>query len=266
VRLAPINQQVVGLLLAPLLYTFAGCGSEPRRVLEETVEQTRTIEPTANVTVVNGDGAVFLYGSNTSEMRLQAIKRAYTRERLKQIIVDVSVQPGSVSIETKFPPKPKWGISDRSGTVDYTLVIPATAALARVDLAAGEVLVDGMRSGRMLARLGSGRMFAHNCFGNIALTLGRGTLTLGYDWWEQEKLSIEANVAHGNAWVFLPIDAAFHLVAETQHGKIGNDFADPAARGTKEIAKVDMLVQGGGAAAVIMRVQEGSVRIVRANP
>src|SRR2546423_12890739 len=104
--------------------------------------------------------------------------------RLKEIRIDVSVQSATVSINTKFPPKPKWALFDRSGTVDYTIVIPATADLVRLELGAGEVVVDGMRSQRMHARLGSGRMFAHNCFGKVALTLDRGTLTLAYDWWE----------------------------------------------------------------------------------
>ena len=223
-RLGAINHQAVRLLLAALLSSFVGCGSAGHRILEETIEQIYTIEPTANVTVINADGAVFVYGSNTNEMRVQAIKRAYTRERLKQIAVDVSIQPGSVSINTKFRPKPKWSLSDRSGTVDYTIVIPATANLARLELGAGEVLVDGMRGQNAHAHLGSGRMFAHNCFGNVALRLDRGTLTLAYDWWEPGKLSIKANVERGNAWAFLPIDVVCHLVAETGSGKIGNDF------------------------------------------
>ena len=224
-----------------------------------------TIEPTANVTVINGDGAVFIHGSNTNEMRVQAIKRAYTRERLKQIAVNVSIQPGSISINTKFPPKPKWTLFDRSGTVDYTIVVPATANLARLELGAGEVVVDGMRSQRMHARLGSGRMFAHNCIGNIALTLDRGTLTLAYDWWEPAKLSIQANIAYGNAWAFFPTDIVCHLVAETEHGKIGNDFEEVAQRGTKEITKADILIQGGGDAAVTMRAKEGDIKIVKAS-
>jgi hypothetical protein len=117
-----------------LLSALTGCGSGAHRLLEETFEQTYRIEPTANITLTNGDGAVFVYGSNASEMRVQAIKRAYTRERLKQIAVNVSIQPGSVSINTKFPPKPKWALFDRSGTVDYTVVVPATVSLARLEL------------------------------------------------------------------------------------------------------------------------------------
>jgi hypothetical protein len=254
------------LLLAGLLSALVGCGPAAHRTLEETFEQIYTIEPTANVTVINGDGAVFIHGSNTNEMRVQAIKRAYTRERLKQIAVNVSIQPGSISINTKFPPKTKCALFDRSGTVDYTIVIPATANLARLELDDGEVLVDGMRSQRMHARLGSGRMFAHNCFGNVALTLDRGTLTLAYDWWEPAKLSIQAKIAHGNAWAFFPTDIVCHLVAETEHGKIGNDFEEVAQRGTKETTKIDMLIHGGGDAGVTMRAKEGDIKIVKTSP
>ncbi len=244
-----------------------GCGSAAHRTLEETFEQIYTIEPTANVTVINGDGAVFVYGSNTNEMRVQAIKRAYTRGRLKQIAVNVSIQPGSISINTKFPPKPKWAaLFDRSGTVDYTIVVPATANLARLELGAGEVFVDGLRGQRVHARLGSGRMFARNCFGNVALTLDRDTLTLAYDWWEPGKFSIQTNIAHGNAWAFFPADIAYHLVAETGHGKIESDFEEPAERGTKEITKIDTLIEGGGEAAITMHAKEGNIKIVEANP
>lgn len=265
-RLVAINQQSFRLLVAALLSPLAGCGSGAHRPLEETFEQTYTIEPTANITIINGDGAVFVYSSNTNEMRVEAIKRAYIRELLKQIAVDVSVLPGSVLINTKFPPKPKWALSDHSGTVDYTIVVPATANLARLELNAGEVLLDGMRGRTTHARLGSGRMFAHNCFGNVTLMLNRGTLTLAYDWWEPGKFSIQANIGHGNAWAFFPDDIVCRLVAETEHGKIGNDFAEPAERGTEEITKIDMLVQGGGEAAVTMRAKEGSIKIVNASP
>ena len=265
-RLAAINHQGVRLVLAVILSALTGCGSAAHDPLEETIERIYTIEPTANVTVINGDGAIFVYGSNTNQMRVQAIKRAYTRERLNQIAVDVSIQPGSVSINTKFLPKPKWSLSDRSGTVDCTIVIPATVNLARLELDNGEVLVDGMRGQRVLARLGSGRVFARNCFGNVALTLDRGTLILAYDWWESGKLSIKANIERGNAWAFLPIDVVCHLIAKTGRGKIGNDFEEPAERGTKEISKIDMSIQGGGEAAVTTRVKEGNIKIVKASP
>ena len=250
------------------VFSLAGCGSENDRVLEETFEQLFTVEPTANITIQNGDGAVLVYGSNTSEMQVHAVKRAYRRSRLKQIAIDVSTKLGSVSITTKFPPRPKWGLFDRSGTVDYTVVVPSTANILGLDLDAGEILVDGMRGQTTRARLGEGRMFARNCFTNSELAIRRGSLILSYDWWEKSNFSAQANIAHGNAWVYLPGDAAFHLLVKAVHGDISNDFesravAKPtAAKGTK----IDALVNGGGQATIKLRVREGKIKIVEASP
>ena len=257
-----------GPVVVTLVLSLAGCGAESDRVLEETFEQLYAVEPNANITIQNGDGAVLVYGSNPSEMQLHAVKRAYQRSRLTQIAIDVSTKPSSVSITTKFPPRPKWGLFDRSGTVDYTVVVPATANILGLDLDAGEVLVDGMRGQTTRARLGEGRMFARNCFTNSELAIRRGNLILSYDWWEKSNFSGQANIAHGNAWVYLPGDAAFHLLVKAVHGEIFNDFESravtkpTAAKGTK----IDALVNGGGQATIKFRVREGDIKIVEANP
>src|SRR5262249_6945145 len=165
------------------------------------------------------------------------------------------VQPASASIMVTRPPKPGWALFDRSGTVDCTVVIPATANVSTVHLGAGEVLLDGMGGQSLHAWLGDGRMFAHNCFSEIDLALQRGILSISYDWWESESFSVQANIDRGNTWVFLPTDAVFHLIAETAYGKIGNDFDDPPiARATfVKAAKIDMLVHGGGNSSIKVR-------------
>ncbi len=204
----------------------------------------------------------------SNEMRVHAVKRAYRRSRLTQIAIDVSTRPGSVSITTKFPPRSKWGLFDRSGTVDYTVVVPATANIVGLDLDAGEILVDGMRGATTRARLGEGRMFARNCFTNLDLAIRRGNLILSYDWWEKGTFTAEASLAQGNAWAYLPVGGAFHLLAKAVHGEIFNDFEthavakSAAARGTK----VDALVNGGGEATIKFRVTEGNIKIVEARP
>jgi hypothetical protein len=235
-------------------------------MLEETFEQFYTIDPTADVSIKNGDGIVRVYGSAANDMRVQAIKRAYTRERLGQIAVDVSVQPGSVSIETHFPPKPTWGLFDRTGTVEYTIVVPQAAKISRLELGNGEVLVEGMRGQTLHAQLRRGRMLARNCFGNAVFSLGRGPFALVYGWWEPEKFSIQANVANGNALAFLPGTAAFHLIAETRHGKIANDFIERNERHADETSKVDALVHGGGDAVIKLHTTQGNIKVVRTNP
>jgi hypothetical protein len=254
--------------VAVLLLSLAGCRSESDPVLEETFERLYTIQPTADITIQNHDGAILVYGSNTNEMRVQATKKAYSPIRLKQIVIDVSVHPTSVSIDVKLPPKPKWALFDRSGTVDCTIVLPATANISRLRLDAGEVFVDGMHGGTVHARLGDGRIFAHNCFANANLALQRGNLILSYDWWEPGTFSMQADIGQGNAWAFLPGNAAFRLVAETGYGHLGNDFDDPAVvrSAFAEAAKIDMLVHGGGHAAIKLRTENGDIKVMAANP
>ncbi len=267
-RSAPTKKRNVRQIVAVLLLSLAGCGSESDRVLEETFEHLYTVEPTANITVQNGDGAIFVYGSNTNEVQVRAVKKAYRRARLSQITIDVSTKPGSVSITTKFPPRPKWGLFDRSGTVDYTVVVPATANISGLDLNASEILVDGLRGATTHARLGEGRVFARNCFTNLNLGIRRGNLILSYDWWEESTFTAEVNLAQGNAWAYLPVGGAFHLLAKAVHGEIFNDFENRAvakpstARGTK----VDALVNGGGEATIKFRLREGNIKIVEARP
>ena len=265
-RSAAINGQGVRLIFAALLPTLASCGPATNQALEETFEQFYAVEPAANIKINNRDGAIFVYGSNVNQMRVQAIKRAYTHEGLKQIAVAVSVQPSSVSIDTRFPPKQDWGVFDRSGTVDYTIVVPVSASISQLDLNAGEVLVDGLRGPAVCAQLGNGRMSVHNCFTNIDLAMRHGILTLSYDWWEHGKFSAQANLAQGNAWAFLPTQAVFHLVAETAHGKIVNDFDNGNTPSFARIQKVDMSVHGGNQNVIKIHVTNGNIKIVEANP
>jgi len=253
-------------LVAVLLLSLVGCGSESDPVVEEIFERLYTIQPTADITIENHDGAILVYGSNTSEIRVQATKKAYSPLRLKQIAIDVSVQPTSVSINVKRPPDPRWAFFDRSGTVDCTVVVPATVNISQLRLDAGEVLVDGMRGPNVHAWLGDGRMVYHNCFTDIDLALRRGNLTVSYDWWEAGKFSVHADIARGNAWTFLPSNAALHLVAETAYGRVASDFDDSPVGQLKGAGKIDSLVRGGGNAVIEVHTRNGDVKIVEANP
>jgi hypothetical protein len=266
VRSATFNQQSFRLIFVAYSLSLIGCGPANDRVLEETVEQSYKIEPNTSVSIKNVDGSIQVYGSPAHEMTLQAIKRAYSAKRLKQIAVDVSVQPGTVAIETTFPREPTWGLRDRSGTVDYTIVVPDTASISRLELANGEVSVEEMRGQSVQARLGTGQLFAHNCFSNVDVAVGRGTLSLAYEWWEPRKFSVQTKIADGNAWAFLPSDAAFHLIAETVQGKIASDFTVAGEHRAQAMTKVDVLVNGGGETQIKMHATEGNIKVVGQNP
>src|SRR5262245_24239567 len=254
--------------MAALLLLLNGCGSADHVVLKEVVERVYTVDPSTNITIHNQDGAILVYGSDVDEVRVRSLKKAYSQERLNEMAIDVSVQPRAISVTAKVPPRPKWVFRDHSGTVDFTIVAPATASISALDLNAGEVLLDSMAGRELRARLGHGRIFVRNCFTNVDLVINHGTLTLGYDWWEQGKFLAQVNVRQGNAWVFLPTDASFHLLARAAYGKIVNDFnsvplsANSSARGMK----IDQIVNGGVSAIMQIQVEQGDIKIAEANP
>src|SRR5215469_4299602 len=253
--------------MAALLLLLNCCGSADNRVLEEVSEKIYNVEPDANISIHNQDGAVLVYGSEVNEVLVQSLKKAYNRERLNQIAIDVSTQPGALSVIARIPPRPEWALGDSSGTVDFTIVVPATASIAALDLNAGEVFLDSMHGPKVHARLGDGRIVARNCFTNLDFTMNRGTLALDYNWWEQKGFSAHVNVGQGNAWVFLPTDAGFHLLARAARGKVANDFNNVplTANSSGSEMKIDEIVNRRGSATIEIRVDKGNIKVAKAN-
>jgi DUF4097 and DUF4098 domain-containing protein YvlB len=245
---------------------LTGCGSGIDRTLEQIVEQTYQVEPTANLSIRNTDGSIRIYGAETREIKLEAVKKAYKRDRLDKISVNVSAQPGAVSIDTNYPPKPKWGFFDRSGTVDYTIVVPHSCNISRVELTNGELLVEGMRGKDVHASLVNGRMLEHNCFGDLHSVVANGGLDLAYDWWEYRKFSIDARIINGNARAVIPGDASFHLVAVSANGNIASEFNGKENRRGGLVQKIDVIVGSDSGADLKIHATNGSIKIAEAYP
>ncbi len=244
------------------------CRPAVDRTLEEMIDHSYPVEPTATLSVTNRDGSIRVYaaGAETRDVRVEAIKKAYRADRLKAISVQISAGPNSISIETIYPSDSGAGFADRSGTVDYVIIIPQTIRISKLELANGEVQLDGMRSNEARAQLGNGRLFAHNCFGNLDLNLKTGNLAIVYEWWEDIEFSIHATIQDGNAFAYIPAEAAFHLIAHTATGKIANDFAEKEQRHAEPTNTVDMLVAGGGKTTFEFEAQDGNVKITGHNP
>lgn len=244
---------------------FFGCGANVKEPLEETLTETFPLESTAAVTITNQDGSIRIYGGG-DELKVQATKKAYSADRLRQIKINIATAPDSASVTTEYPPKQKWSLSDRSGTVDYIIVVPETARLIRAELDDGELAVEGIREGRVEARLRNGLLFARNCFSDLELRLGTGNLSLSFDWWEWAQFTVDAVVERGHIRSFLPGDAAFRLQAEAPNGKIDNDFLEKEKRRAEPTNKIDMVVGEKSDVHVKIRANNGNIRVTETNP
>jgi hypothetical protein len=232
--------------------------------LQEIVEQKYSVEPNATLSISNTDGSIRVYGSNDAAISIQAIKKAYTAERLKGIVVDVKATGKDIAINTTFPPR-KNAVSDRSGTVDYILIVPQTIKITRLDLTNGEVLIEGLRGGSATSHLLNGWVAARNCFGNLDLSIVNGRLDVGHDWWETHAFSVKASSANANLRLFLPSDASARISARATTGRIFNAFDPKKPRPNENVRTLDTVTGSNAEAAFEMKATSGNIRIEKTN-
>src|ERR1039457_3409456 len=94
------NRRSLSFLILPAVAVlFSGCGfGGGDRTFEEIVEQTYKIDATATLSLSNADGSVRIYGTDTTEIKLQGIKKTYSVERLRKTPVNVSAQIGRAHV------------------------------------------------------------------------------------------------------------------------------------------------------------------------
>ena len=241
-----------------LLFGRTAFAVEP---LEDIVEQKYDVDANATLSVTNIDGSIRVYGAETPQIVIQAIKKAYTQERLAGIVVDVKATQGSVAITTTFPPR-KNAVSDRSGTVDYIIVVPQTARITDLSLTNGELLVEGLRpGGSATAHLVNGWLAGHNCFADLNLTVETGRLDVAFDWWESHRFSVKASSTRGNVRAILPSDASLMLNATALEGRVANDFEAEKANSREIVHSVATVIGTEAEATISLGAGRGNIRI-----
>lgn len=229
--------------------------------LEEIVDQHFDVDPNVTVSVQNIDGAIRIYAAEEPVVTVQAIKKAYNAERLHGIRVETKASPTSVNITTSFPPR-KNALSDRSGTVDYIIVVPQKAKIAQLELTNGEVLIEGMRNGSSTkAHLVNGWLIGHNCFGDLDLTVETGRLDVVFDWWEKHEFSIKALNVRGQVRAAFPGDASLNLSATAKEGRIANGFGDRKTGPADVVHSVAEVIGHDARAVVSLEARDGNIHI-----
>ena len=202
-------------------------------ILEETVRESFEVDSDSTLSISNTDGSIRIYAADVTQMSLTAIKKAYTAERLHKIDIAVTADRREVVIKTTFPAAPdNWTLKDRSGTVEYTLIVPPTTRVTKCDLVNGEVLVEGLRGGSAKAHLVNGWLSGHNCFADLDLSIVNGKLDVAYDWWENKTFSAKAESVNGSIRAIIPSDASLKIDARSAHGHVTS--ALPAGDASKD--------------------------------
>ena len=230
-------------------------------VLEDVVERRFPLDPSGTFSLRAIDGTVEIFGTDSQEVKIVAVKKAFSPERLNAIAIRVDARQDVVNIETTPPPPPRHHFLDRSGTVEYTINIPQTARIARVELPNGELVIDGMRGASIAASLGTGQLVIHNCFCDQTVHVDQGELNVFFDWMEERPISIEAKIEDGNLSARLPTDAAFHMYAVAKEGHVTSDFSPMETRQRGDDSEINEVIGDGPATKLTFRAGEGNIHV-----
>src|SRR6266436_3287517 len=106
--------------------------------LTEEFHQTYPLNANGRVSIENINGGVRISVWDQNEVKVDAVKRAYTKERLDEAKIDVSATADSVRIRTEYPNR-NQSFSDgeqrrhNPADVEYTLTIPRKARIDSAD-------------------------------------------------------------------------------------------------------------------------------------
>lgn len=214
------------LILLIVLALWTGCKGGVDKTVQQVVDERYPLESSGTLQIKNVDGAIRLYGWDKPEVQIKATKKAYSVERLRMITMQISSRTDSLSIETVFPPRKKWSLRDRSGVVEYVIVMPQRLRKIELELMNGEISIDGLRAGSAHASVVNGRISARNCFANLDYEARNGAIDFYYNWWEAGRYLVKAAIPNGAIGVFIPGNASFHVEAETRGGSIIGNMLD----------------------------------------
>lgn len=260
---------VLGLLLLASAGAFAQeeATAGARQELREEFHQSYPLSPQGRVTLRNLSGAVRITAWDRAEVRVDAVKRGPSRERLDEVKIVVEASADSVNIETRYPEREfNYNSGDKRGNriyggVDYTLSVPRGARLESIEVISGQLDIENVTGG-VKASCISGRFTARNLSGDARLSNVSGSLEATFERLDDAS-NITLNNVSGQLIVNIPSDTNGTIKANTLSGQIANNLGLPVRRG--EHIGHDLSGQlGRGGARIKLSNVSGQIKIQRA--
>lgn len=236
-------------------------------VARADVSEERTFsEPLAaggRVSVDNINGDITITGGSGDTVEIKVFKKAGTQEYLDGIEVVITSQNDHLRIETKHPDSHSgwfnWG-KDSSGSVTYTLQVPASANLDSIESVNGDIEISGVE-GTVKAETVNGRIEVSGLRADARFDTVNGTINAAFDRLDSGQ-SVDAETVNGRINLELPADASARVRAETVNGGIdGEDFGLKTNKGFVG-RDLDGSI-GDGGAKVSLDTVNGAIRLRR---
>src|SRR5690349_6891604 len=240
-------------------------GGEPDQITEE-FHQTYPLSATGRVNFANINGGVKIKVWDRAAVQVDAIKKAYRRERLEEAKIEVTSTEENIRIKTDYPDEPQNFRSgdrryDNPASVEYSLTVPRKAILESIELINGPVDIEGVE-GSVKASSINGPVTVRGLMGEARLSTINGPLQAVFTQLDESK-AVSLSSVNGNVTFIIPSDANAMVRASTVHGSISNDFGIQVKNGEYVGHSLDGQIGSGGAKVKLQNVN-GAIRITHA--
>ena len=241
-------------------------GGEPGEQVTEEFHQTYPLSATGRVSLANINGGVKIKAWDRAAVQVDAIKKAYRRERLEEATIEVTATEENIRIKTEYPDEQQTFRSDQRrydnpATVEYSLTVPRKAILESIELINGPVDIEGVE-GNVKASSINGPVTAHGLMGEARLSTVNGPLQAVFTQLDESK-AIALGSVNGNVTLVIPSDANASVRASTVHGTISNDFGIQVKNGEYVGHNLEGQIGAGGPKVKLTNVN-GGIRITHA--
>ncbi|MBK9216646.1 MAG: hypothetical protein IPM59_13830 [Chloracidobacterium sp.] len=197
----------------------------------ERFSQTYPLSANGRVNVSNVNGPVAVEGWDRSEVKLEYVKTADTKERLSEVEIKIDARADSFSVETDYGERKdghRWKNNGKL-TVEYRLMVPRGAVLDEAETVNGSVTVSGMTNS-IEASAVNGQVTVTNVRGTAKLSTVNGGVNADLDEIPSGS-SLELETVNGQVLVTIPSDSSAVIKADSLNGDIRNDFGLTVRKG-----------------------------------
>ena len=262
-RIAALAITALFLIAAP---AYAWPGSDQQGSEREEFHKVYPLSAQGHVEIANVNGPVHIAAWDRPEVKVDAVKSAWSKERLDEAKIEVEASPDRISISTEYPRHDRtfnYGDDEHNNParVEYTVTVPRQANLDEIKLVNGRLDIQGV-AGDVHASCVNGRLEARNLQGRSELSTVNGSLDASVD--QLPSSGVKLSSVNGSLHVTLPSDTNAEVKASTMSGSISNEFGLPITRHQYVGHSLHGQLGGGGAYVKLSNVN-GAIEISHAS-
>ena len=257
----------LGAIAALVLFFGTAHASDRQGSYTEEFHKVYPLSAQGRVAIENINGPVHITGWDRAEVKVDAVKSAWSKERLDEAKIEVEAGSDRISIHTQYPEHNhtfNYNSDDEQNNparVEYTITVPRQANLDEIKLVNGRLDIQDV-AGEVRASCVNGRIQARNLQGRTNLNTVNGELDASVDQLASSELKLSS--VNGRLHVTLPSDAKAEVRASTMSGNISDDFGLPVTRHQYVGRSLHGQLGGGGTLVRLSNVN-GTIEIRHAN-